>query len=73
MDPAGLGIDEPAEALGVRRAQLLDLPVLEDLLDDRMGTPELLEHRGVRREAGAGAPAARKLELLEEEGLELLR
>src|SRR5204862_5186117 len=73
VDAARLGIDEPAEPFRVGRAELLDLAVLEDLLDHRVRAAELFEDGGVGREAGARPPAARELQLLEQERLELLR
>src|SRR5437773_1206790 len=69
---APVTVDEWAEALRVGRAQLLDLAVLEDLLDDRMGAAELLENGGVRRVAGAGPAAAGQLQLGEQKLLQLL-
>ena len=67
VDPPCLRVDESAEPFGVCGSELLDLAVLEDLLYHRMRAAKLLEHRGIRREARAGAPAARELQLLEQE------
>src|SRR5439155_715106 len=64
---------KPAEAYRIRRAKLLDLAVLEDLLDERVRAAKLPEHRGVGREAGARAASARELQLLEQKRLQLLR
>src|SRR5204862_5264476 len=71
MDPA-VAIDERTEALGIRRAQLLDLAVLEDLVDHRMRAAQLLEDRGIGGVTGARPTAARQRQLAEQQLLQLL-
>src|SRR5260370_28269134 len=59
---AAVAIDERPEAVRIGRAQLLDLAVLEDLLDDRMRPAKLLEDGCIGRVAGASPAAARELQ-----------
>src|SRR6185437_2113154 len=56
VQPARVGIDERAKTFGVRRAELLDLAVLEDLVDHRVRGAQLLEDRCIRRVARGGPP-----------------
>jgi len=72
VDPA-VAIDERTEALGVRRAELLDLAVLEDLVDDQVRAAELFEHGRVGGVPSTGPAPARQLQLREQELLQLLR
>src|SRR5207244_9077474 len=72
VQPPRVGIHERRQALGVRRAQLLDLAVLEDLVYDRVRAAQLFEHGSVRRIARRRPAAARQLQLLEQERAELL-
>jgi len=69
VDPA-VAIDERTEALGVRRAELLDLAVLEDLVDDRVRAAELFEHGRVGGVPSTGPAPARQLQLREQELLQ---
>src|SRR6185369_462581 len=73
MQATGVGIDERPKTFGIRRAQLLDLAVLEDLVDHRMRGAQLLEHGGIRRIARGSSPATRQLQLFEQERAELFR
>ena len=72
VDAPCLRIDQSSEPLGVRRAELFDLAVLEDLLDHRMRAAKLLEHRRVGGKTRPGAATAGQLELVEQERLQLL-
>ncbi|CAB4599884.1 unannotated protein [freshwater metagenome] len=49
MDPT-VGSDLGKETLAVGRPEFLDLPVGQQMLDDRVLAPQLLERRGVGRE-----------------------
>ena len=72
MQPAGDGIEQRRERLDVGAAQLGVHPPVEDLVDRRVRRAQLLEHVGVGRVAGLGAPPARQVQLVEEDLLELL-
>ena len=72
VEPA-VGGDQGRQRLDVGRAELRVDPPLEELVDHRVGRPELLEHRGVGREAGLRPLALRQVQLEEQDLLELLR
>ena len=57
----------------VRRAQLGVRPPLEQLVDHRMGRPQVFQYGGIGREAGLRPLAFRQVQLEEEDLLELLR
>ena len=72
VQPAGVRVEQQRQGLDVRAAQLGVGAPLEDLVDRRMRRAQVLQHAGVGREAGLGAPAARQVELVEQHLLELL-
>ena len=71
VQPAVVG-DQRRQRLDVGRAQLRVDPPLEQLVDHRVGRPELLEHRRVGRVAGLRPLALRQVQLEEQDLLELL-
>ncbi len=69
--PVGLHLGQ--QALAVGRAQLLDLAVLEQRLDDGVGPAQALERLGIGGEAGLRLLARREPELLVEHRAQLRR
>ena len=65
-------VDQRRQRVGIRRLELGECPVLDDLGGQLVAEGELLQHVGVGRVAGLGLPERRQLELLEEDGGELL-
>ena len=72
VEPAVLLRDQRRQRLDVGRAELRVDPPLEELVDHRVGRPELLEDRRVGREAGLRLAALRQVQLEEQDLLELL-
>ena len=66
------GPDCREQTFAIRRAQLLYLAVLEEMLDDRMLAPQLLELSGVGRITGLGLLLPRQAEPVEENFAKLL-
>ena len=66
------GVDQRRQRVGIGRLELGERPVLDDLGGQLVAEGELLEHVGVGRVAGLGLPERRQLELLEQDGGELL-
>ena len=73
------GVDAPVgghlgqQPLAVGRAQLLDLAVAQQVLDDRVLARQLLERRGVGGVAGLGLLLRRQAELVEQDRAQLRR
>ena len=70
---AAVGADERRQRVGVGAAQLLDLAVLQQRLDDRVLLGHLLERVGVGRRAGLRLLHRREPELLEQDAPQLRR
>ena len=72
MDTA-VGADERRQRVGVGTAELLDLPVAQQVFDDRVVVGHLLEGVGVGRRSGLRLLDRREPELLEQHDPELRR
>jgi len=68
---AAVGPDQRRERVGVGAAQLLDLPVAEQVADDRVFAGELLERVGVGGRARLGLLDRHQAELVEQDAAEL--
>ena len=65
-------VEHQRQGVDVGALELRVQPPVEEHGDHRVGGPQLLEDRGIGRVAGLGALAARQVELVEEDLLELL-
>ena len=72
MDPPGLPIDLLRKGIDVGRFEFAEGAVFEDLVDDRVGVLETLEHILIDGVAGLGLAPGRQLQLFEEERRNLL-
>ena len=70
---AAVGTDERWQRVGVGAAQLLDLPVTQQRLDDGVVLRHLLQRVGVGRRTGLRLPDRREPEVLEQDLAQLRR